>query len=466
MSASGDQIAFRRSITLMLMTVALPGSAQLVAGNKRVGRVAVCVWAALCSLLVGGLLLALVRQGWVISLVTHTGLLLAAWVLLIALAMAWIALLSDAWRLGDPLRLARPHRLVMVGLNTGLCLVTGGALLFSAHLVAVQRSFITSVFSAGAVSDPHDGRYNVLLLGGDSGAGRWGLRPDSISVASIDEQTGRTLLFALPRNMQKIPFPEGSVMQQQFPDGFDCDDCYLNGVYTWALDNAELFDKSPEGAGIEATKQAVEGITGLQVNYYALVNLAGFTDLVDAVGGVQIDVPKPIPIGGIGSEVTGYIEPGPQRLDGFQTQWFARSRVEDDDYARMARQKCVLNAMLQQLSPRTVVLKVQAIADAGKQLLRTDIPASELDTFIGLALKAKSLPLASVSFVPPTIQTYDPDYELVHAMVDEALVSSREAATTAPADDGAQRQGARRAKRAGADRQERANGSDDLSRVC
>jgi LCP family protein required for cell wall assembly len=466
MSASSDQVAFRRSITLLVMTVIVPGWAQLVAGNKRVGRVAVGVWAALCALLVLALLVAVVRHEWLISLFTHPGLLRVAWVLLIALAVAWIALLSDAWRLGDPLRLARPHRRVMVGMNTCLCLLTGGALLFSAHLVAVQRDFIISVFSAEAVSDPHDGRYNVLLLGGDSGAGRWGLRPDSINVASIDEETGRTVLFSLPRNMQNIPFPEGSVMAQQFPSGFDCDECYLNSVYTWALGQAELFDMSPQAAGIEATTQAVEGATGLQVNYYALVNLAGFTDLVDAVGGVQIDVPKQIPIGGIGSEVTDHIEPGVQRLDGFQTQWFARSRVDDDDYARMARQKCVLNAMLQQLSPQTVVLKVQAIAEAGKELVRSDIPASELDTFIGLALKAKSLPLASVSFVPPKIQTYDPDYELVHDMVDEALVRSREATTTALADDDGQRQGTRRAKRAGVDRQERANRSQDLSSVC
>lgn len=466
MSASSDRVAFRRSVALMAMTMLAPGSAQMLAGDKRVGRLALGVWVTLGSLLLVGSLLAVVQQGWVISVATHTGLLQAVWVLLIALAVAWIALLSDAWRLGDPLRLARPQRLAMVGVNTSLCLVTGGALLFSAHLVAVQRDFITSVFNADQVSDPHEGRYNVLLLGGDSGAGRWGLRPDSINVASIDAETGRTVLFSLPRNMEKIPFPEGSIMQQQFPDGFNCDDCYLNGIYTWALDRAELFDENPHAAGIEATSQAVEGISGLQINYYALVNLAGFTDLVDAVGGVQIDVPVQIPIGGIGSDVTDYIEPGLQRLDGFQTQWFARSRVADDDYARMARQKCVLNAMLQQLSPGVVVLEVQAIAEAGKELLRTDIPASELDSFIGLALKAKSLPMASVSFVPPRITTYDPDYELVKDMVDEALVRSREATTTQSTGDEGQRQQPRRASRTQAERLERANSSENLSSVC
>ena len=70
----------------------------------------------------------------------------------------------------------------------------------------------------------------MLLLGGDSGADRWGMRPDSLTVASIDEETGKTVLISLPRNMTNFPFAEGSVMEEQFPDGFDCgEDCMLNG---------------------------------------------------------------------------------------------------------------------------------------------------------------------------------------------------------------------------------------------
>jgi LCP family protein required for cell wall assembly len=419
-----DKIRLRRSLTLMLLTLLAPGSAQVVAGNKRVGRIAMRIWLGLVLVVLTLGVAALVERRWVLDLATDPTLLLLARFVLVALAVGWIALLTDAWRLGDPLRLRRQHRVALVGVNTALCLVTGGGLLFSSHLVAVQRDFITTVFSDAAASDPHEGRYNVLLLGGDSGKDRWGLRPDSINVASIDESTGRTVLFSLPRNLEEVPFAEGSVMAEQFPDGFDCESCHLNGVYTWALEHEELWPGSVEDVGVQATTEAVEGITGLDVNYYAMVNLAGFTDLVDAVGGVQIDVEKPIPIGGIGSEIEGYIEAGPQRLDGFHALWYARSRVEDDDYARMGRQKCMLTAMLQQLSPATVVLRMQDIATAGKRLIRTDIPASDLDTFIDLALKARSHPVSSVSFVPPGIQTSDPDFALVRDMVDVALAKA------------------------------------------
>ena len=122
----------------------------------------------------------------------------------------------------------------MVGFNGVLCLSVAGSLLFGAHLVGVQRDFMLTMFGNGASSGANDGRFNVLLLGGDSGAGRWGLRPDSMTVASIDSETGRTVLVGLPRNMANFPFAPGSVMHKQFPKGFNCEGCYLNGVSTWA----------------------------------------------------------------------------------------------------------------------------------------------------------------------------------------------------------------------------------------
>src|SRR5690606_8656831 len=150
---------------------------------------------------------------------------------------------------------------------------------------------------------------------------------------------------------------------------------------------------------------AVEETTGLKINYYAMVNMQGFRDLVDAVGGLKLDVPERLPIGGVGGPITGWIEPGKQDLTGFETLWFARSRATSDDYSRMARQKCVMSAMLDQLSPRKVLTNVSDIADSGKRLLSTDIPGKQLDTFLDLALKARSQKLSTVSVVPPAIDT-------------------------------------------------------------
>ncbi|HCB04977.1 MAG TPA: LytR family transcriptional regulator, partial [Nocardioides bacterium] len=301
-----------------------------------------------------------------------------------------------------------------VGINGILCFSVAAVLLFGAHLVGVQRDFIQTMFGSGDASGAHDGRYNVLLMGGDSGVDRWGLRPDSLTVASIDAETGKTVLVSLPRNMQNFPFRRGSVMHEQFPQGFDCEHCMLNGVYTWALDNKELFGKA-KNPGVDATIMAVEGITGLKINYWAMVNLKGFRNLVDAVGGVTLNVRSRIPIGGLGSDVYDYIEPGKQKLTGFQTQWYARAREGSDDYSRMARQKCIMGAMLDQLDPTVVLKNFQKIAQASSALLTTNIPASEVDRFIGLALKAKDQKVATLSIVPPMFDTYEPDAKLIRS---------------------------------------------------
>ncbi len=255
------------------------------------------------------------------------------------------------------------------------------------------------MFGDGKVTDASHGRYNVLLLGGDSGAGRWGLRPDSMTVASIDAETGKTVLVGLPRNMANFTFAPGSVMDEQFPDGFDCEGCYLNGVSTWAGDNTELFPGS-KTPGVDATIMAIEGITGLKINYWAMVNLQGFKDLVDAVGGVTLNVRARIPVGGLGSDVTGYIEPGRRKLDGHDTLWFARAREGSDDYSRMARQKCVMNALLTQISPQKVLTNFEKITKASSAMVDTNLPASEVDRFIDLSLKAKKQKIATVSLVP------------------------------------------------------------------
>ncbi len=424
------QLRFRRALSLLAMTVVLPGSAQLVAGNRRVG-----VLALRCALGLLALTLLLGIAGWLdggllVGLATDPRALLGMRVVLMALAVGWVLLLLDAWRLGDPPALPRRPRLALAGVSTVLVALLTSMLLFSAHVVAVQRSFIVSVFGDGTAAEPVDGRYTVLLLGGDSGPNRSGVRPDSVTLASIDEESGRTVLFGLPRNLADVPFPDGTPMDEQFPDGFDCDGCYLNSVYTYAQEHPELFPGEAD-PGLAATRQAVEGVTGLRVNYYAMVNLKGFTELVDAVGGVTIHVRDTVAIGGGGGDVTGTIEPGTRHLDGYQTLWFARSREFDDDYSRMARQKCVLNAMLQQLSPQQVLLNVQEIAEAGEQLLSTDIPASELDRFVDLALKARTQPISTVSFVPPRVDTGDPDYAAIQDTVDDALARAE---GDAPAD--------------------------------
>ena len=431
---TGDRAArvrFRRAMALMIMTLFLPGSAQLVAGNARVGRIALRVWFGLGATLVAALVATAIWHGlafWVVSNTLLLGLLRFA---LMLVAIAWAGLFMDAWRIGQPLTLSFQHRRAVVGFNGVLCLSVAGSLLFGAHLVGVQRDFMLTMFGNGASTSAHDGRYNVLLLGGDSGAGRWGLRPDSMTIASIDVETGRTVLVGLPRNMANFPFAPGSVMHKQFPRGFNCEGCYLNGVSTWAEDHTDLF-KGSKHPGVDSTIMAIEGITGLKINYWAMVNLEGFKDLVDAVGGVTLNVRSPIPVGGLGSDVTGYIKPGTRKLNGHDTLWYARAREGSDDYSRMARQKCVMNAMLQQISPQVALRNFEAIAKASSAMISTSVPSREVGTFLQLAMKAKDQKVSTLSLVPPMIVTAHPDIDLIQQKVTESIERSEGVAVAAP----------------------------------
>jgi LCP family protein required for cell wall assembly len=417
-----SRVRLRRALVLMLMTLLLPGSAQLVAGRRDVGRVAIRIW--LGGWLLVGLLVVtgLLWHGFVFWFGSNTLVLGAIRLGLCALAVGWALLFIDAWRLGQPLGLAQRQRLLVVGVNGFLVFVVAGSLLFASHIVSVQRSFIITMFGDGVASAAEHGRYNVLLLGGDEGEGRFGLRTDSMTVASVDEETGRTILFGLPRNMTDFPFPEGSVLAEQFPDGYDCEGCTLNSLATWAADHPDLFGDSPT-PGIDATVMGIEGITGLKINYYALVNMDGFRSLVTAMGGLTLNVRDRIPIG---LPVTDYIEPGVRKLNGFETLWFARSRESADDYSRMARQKCVMSAMLQQISPQMVLTKFEEFAKAGTELVSTNLPASELGTFAELALKARGQKLGTVSFVPPQINTSSPDIAKIREMIDTAIEQSEQ----------------------------------------
>ena len=262
--------------------------------------------------------------------------------------------------------------------------------------------------------------------------------------------------------MANFPFAQGSVMHEQFPDGFDCDGCYLNGVSTWAGDNTELFP-GVEDPGVDATNMAIEGITGLKINYWAMVNLQGFKDLVDAVGGVTLTVRDRIPVGGLGSDVTGYIEPGRRKLDGHDTLWFARAREGSDDYSRMARQKCVMNAMLTQVSPQAAVRQLRRDRGGQRGMIATDMPRGELASFVAARHQGQEPEDRTVSLVPPVINTAHPDLKKIRVMVQKAIDKSEGKPTGAKKKKAVTQTGGSLGTRDGG---YAANASEDLAAAC
>ena len=464
------RIRFRRALALSVMTVVLPGSAQLLMGRKRLGRAVLAVWLLTVATLIAGVLVLIYRRSQAISFLTDAGNLRAIQIGLVVIAFLWLLLFVDAWRLGVRGRLRRHHLAFLTFFNTGVTLAAVAAFFFAVQLVNAPREVVKEVFTATETSAPQQGRYNVLLLGSDSGKGRFSLRPDSMTVLSVDRATGKSALISLPRNLQNVPFPEDSPMRQLYPYGFNCEECLLNAVYTVASGQPNLYPNSDD-PGMDATIEAIEEVTGLKINYHILINMKGFDTLVDAVGGVEINVKDRVAIDGVGRPIQGWIEPGVQLLDGRETLWFARSRTGTDDFTRMGRQKCVMSAMVQQLSPQKVLFNAQKLSSSSKEMLETDIPASELDLFIELALKTRGTKIATTSFVPPLINTGNPDFGKIRELVAETITKS-EASGGTPGDGSVEAEPEASATTPtyglseSAARAQEANATDDLAAVC
>jgi polyisoprenyl-teichoic acid--peptidoglycan teichoic acid transferase len=256
-------------------------------------------------------------------------------------------------------------------------------------------------------------------------------------VASVDTETGDTTLFSLPRNLEDLPFPEDSPLAEAYPDGFDAgseSESLLNAVYRNGPAEYPDVLGPTDDPGADFLKLGVGEALGLDLHYFVLVNLDGFSRLVDALGGITVNVNYWVPINGnpgTGELPDDYIEPGPdQRMDGQRALAFARGRFGLTDYDRMARQRCTIDAIIDAADPVTLLERYQELAATTQDIVSTDIPRSALDDFVDLAFLVKDAEVRSVVFDDTVIDPAYPDYDRIRAIVDEAL-------SPVPADDAA-----------------------------
>ena len=193
-----------------------------------------------------------------------------------------------------------------------------------------------------------DEPYTVLILGYDDD--EWGTsRSDTIMLARIDEKAGKVWLLSLPRDI-RVDIP-GYGYQK------------LNAAF--ALGGPQL------------AVQTVEGMTDIRINHYMGMEMMGFVDVVDALGGVQIDVPFYIEAGGELWEQP--IQPGLQTLDGWQSLWFVRTRYQftDQDIQRTKNQQYFLKALAEQAA-HTPITKIVSVVDAVSNMVQSDMNLVEL----------------------------------------------------------------------------------------
>lgn len=320
-------------------------------------------------------------------------------------------------------------------LVVSLALIVGIPFGVGSVYARVQGDTVSSLFgdSTGHAKSAEDlwaGKpyINVFLMGRDNGDDREGTRPDTMLVASIDTKTGNTALISVPRNLAFPIFPEGSELQKAWPDGFrptgQSSVDLINSVWQWGEQNKDdIGNTHGIEPGMFATMQAVEGSLGLNLDYWASVDMAGFEDVVDAIGGVKIDVERPIPMGGgksmsgAANEVYGWVDPGPQTLRGKDALWYVRSREGSDNYDRMCRQQRMIKTTLDQVDPRELATAYPKLANSATKNIATSIPQNEVPAFIELAISMQKGDVTTVQINNDVTPTYDPDFDVLHKWI-------------------------------------------------
>jgi len=452
--ANSRAVMTRRGWWLVALNFLLPGSAQVLAGNRRLGRFGLGATLAMWTILVLAGLGALLMPSGLFALATGSFIpdflswfrplpLTLVQIALIAYAVLWIVLTIDTLRLVRLVKVGPLSRVAIAVVSVALLVVSGSGAAWAAQAAGTTRDTFSELFAQSApVVPPSDGYYNILLLGADSGEGRDSMRFDSISVVSINADTGATTITGIPRDMPHFPFAPGP-MQDKYPDGHTG---YANATCGWGSginqlrtevevcqDGNKLYpDAVSRGSepGIEATKDAAEGIMGIQIPYYVLIDMKGFADLVDALGGVDIDVKERLPKGGpaydgqpVDDWAFGWIEPGQQHMNGDTAQWYARSRYTTSDFDRMRRQRELQEAILAQTTPQNVLTHFQDVATAGTNIVETDLPQGLIaPTLVNLALEAKGQPVGTLELTPAGgVDEFDPDFAQVQQMVHDKL---------------------------------------------
>ncbi|MDL5376571.1 LCP family protein [Exiguobacterium mexicanum] len=194
--------------------------------------------------------------------------------------------------------------------------------------------------------------FSVLLAGVDGGASlEEEGRTDSLMVATFNKESRQVTLVSIPR------------------------DSYVDIVTT----DGEFKDKINHAyayGGIDTTIATVEKLFDIPIDYYATINFDGIEDLVDAVGGVEVDVLVPI-----SGRATGNVElePGVQTLDGKEALAYARMRKDDPegDVGRAKRQQQVLEAIINEATTINSFTKLNRIMNAVGDNIRTNMSLSE-----------------------------------------------------------------------------------------
>ncbi|HEY7589609.1 MAG TPA: LCP family protein [Candidatus Limnocylindrales bacterium] len=248
-------------------------------------------------------------------------------------------------------------------------------------------------------------RLNILLIGADEQRG--GHNTDTLIVLSVDPVTKQVAMFSLPRDTVDVPIPAsapnarrlfGSVYRGK-----------INSFFINTRHRTDLFPGTAQTRGYNGIKALLGELYHIDIKYFVEVNFDGFTKIVDAFGGITVNVQVPVADnrfpGANGTLRRIYIPVGVQHMNGAQALVYARSRYSSNDYERGQRQQRVLLSLRQSVDIATILPRINVLAAALSEAVRTDIPQELVPQLLSLAESVDTKSLRSYVFAPPRYGT-------------------------------------------------------------
>ncbi|WP_312201561.1 LCP family protein [Anaerospora hongkongensis] len=283
-----------------------------------------------------------------------------------------------------------------------LVIVAGASYVFFTGGLGLNKTKRTADFAVG------QHKVNILVLGVDERSGDQG-RSDTMFVATIDEATKAVSLLSVPRDTRvKIP-------------GYGWDK--INHAYA--------------NGGSALSQKAVENLLGIPIDYYVTIDFAGFYKIVDAIGGVDIDVEKRMYYEDPYDELVIDIQPGLQHMNGKTAIKYVRYRDSEGDIGRIERQQKFIKAVFKQLASPSVITSIPSIIREVNSVLKTDLSTADMLSLAKLVndaakqgLKTDTVPgkpayIADVSYwLPDVVGLREHIAQLQNIKMDDKYVST------------------------------------------
>lgn len=235
--------------------------------------------------------------------------------------------------------------------------------------------------------------FNVLMIGVDlrSNQADEGARSDTLIVVHVDPLEKWASMLSIPRDTF-VQIPNSACN--------GASGAKINAAYSCGYSNPEIYGPkaTPQDAGAALAADTVEEFLGITIDYTAQIDFNGFQQLIDALGGITVDVPRAILDAEYPTEDNGYmrlyIPAGLQRMDGTTALRYARTRHADNDFGRAQRQQQVVQAVLDELKRQGVLNQIEAapkLLDVASQSVRTTLKLNDIGTLRGLAALAQEI---------------------------------------------------------------------------